>query len=345
MVDQDMPMIKILVASTGFAFGEGEAVADRIRKLAAKDSSVSAVIGITQSRQESVDAINRLGDTMPVIGASVTGDFMAEEARNFFHTQPTNERMAEAMVKRGVDADTERALIVYDSKDRYSKELRDGLARRLEDRGIEVEDPQFAKVPAPRPGNSSATALGMPDLSERICALPADHGKTFYAARGSQLPKVLARVQDTCGRNGTTRSSGIPVIASDVNTLIEYHDVPEWARLHKYDTVNLYYISFSDRPVLNRPEGGSDYSTGGDSFRAAAAAIEQASAESGGSASPSNVLQALRNHVTVRDSIAPDRGFALPLTEAGRARRPLFLCLAPHSPTVDSHGECRPGGR
>lgn len=345
MVDQNMPMLKILVANTGFAFGEGEAVADRVRKLAAKDSTVSAVIGITQSRQESIDAIKRLGASMPVIGASVTGDFMAEEARNFFHTQPTNERMAEAMVQHGVDPDSETALIVYDDKDRYSQELRDSLARRLKARGITVEDPWYAKVPAPRPGNGTVTALGLPDLAKRICALPADHGTTFYAARGSQLPKVLARVQDTCGGGGRAKSSRIPVIASDVNTLIEYHDVPEWARLYKYTAVDLYYISFSDRPVLNKPEGGSDYSTGGDSFRAAAAAIEQAFEDSGGSASPSNVLQSLRNHVTVQDSIAPDRGFTLPLSEDEWARRPLFLCLAPHSPHVDSHGECSRGGR
>ncbi|WP_461086931.1 ABC transporter substrate-binding protein [Streptomyces deserti] len=345
MVDHNTPMLKILVANTGFAFGAGETVADRVRKLAAKDSSVSAVIGITQSRQESVNAINRLGDSMPVIGASVTGDFMAQEARNFFHTQPTNERMAEAMVRRAVDLDSQKALIVYDSKDRYSHELRDSLARRLKAHGIAVEDPWFAQVPAPRPGNRNATALGLPDLAKRICALPADQGTTFYAARGTQLPKVLARVQDTCGGGGKTKSSPIPVIASDVNTLIEYQDVPEWARLHKYTAVDLYYISFSDRPVLHKPEGGSDYSTGGDSFRAAAAAIEQASAQSGGSASPSNVLQALRNHVTVQDGIAPDRAFTLPLSEEERAKRPLFLCLAPHSPHVDSHANCSRGGR
>lgn len=345
MVDHDTPMLKILVANTGFAFGEGEAVADRVKRLAEQDSSVSAVIGITQSRQESVDAINRLGESMPVIGASVTGDFMAEEARNFFHTQPTNERMAEVMVRRAVNWGSEKALIVYDSKDRYSNELRDGLARRLKARGIDVEDPWFAQVPAPRPGNSTATARGLPDLAKRICDLHADHGTTFYAARGTQLPKVLAKVQDTCGGDGTTKSSPLPVLASDVNTLIESKDVPAWAKLHKYAAVDLYYISFSDRAVLHRADGGSDYSTGADSFRAAAAAIEQASAQSGGSASPSNVLQALRNHVTVKDSIAPDRPFTLPLSEEERAKRPIFLCLAPHDPDVDSHRDCSRGGR
>lgn len=345
IVNQDKPMLRILVANTGFAFGHGQEVARQIKELAAKDSTVSAVIGITQSRKESVDAVNELGDSMPVIGASVTGDFMAEEARNFFHTQPTNERMAEVMAQRAVDRGSREALIVYDHKDRYSQELRDDLVGRLRAGHIAVEDPWFAQVPAPRPGNGSATALGLPDLADKICDLHKEHGTVFYAARGPQLPKVLAEVQNACGGSAATKSSPVAVVASDVNTLIDYKPVPEWAELYKYPAVDLYYVSFSDKPVLHSPEGGSDHSTGEDSFRAAAAAIRQAFAQSGGSASPSNVLQALRNHVIVRDSIAPDRPFTLPLDQRARTSRPIFLCLAPHNPGTDSHAHCDPGDR
>ncbi|XUL88467.1 ABC transporter substrate-binding protein [Streptomyces galilaeus] len=344
IVDQGKPMLKILVANTGFAFGHGKEVAQQVKKLAAKDSSVSAVIGITQSRKESVDAINELGGGMPVIGASVTGDFMADEARNFFHTQPTNERMAEIMAQRAMDAGSRKALVVYDRKDRYSQELRDDLVGRLEAGHIDVEHPWFDQVPAPTPGSGSTTAPGLPDLADRICALHKDHGSIFYVARGSQLPKVLAEVQNACGGDGTTKPSPIPIISSDVNTLIEFKPVPQWAELYNYPAVNLYYVSFSDKPVLHSPAGGSDYSTGSDSFRAAAAAIKQASDQSGGSASPSNVLQALHTHVTVQDSIAPDRPFTLPLGQAGRSSRPIFLCLAPHSPRADSHAHCDAGG-
>ncbi|MGP4001757.1 hypothetical protein [Streptomyces sp. 8N706] len=343
LVDNDKPMLKMVVANAGFALSEGKAVADRIKALAAKDSSISAVIGITQSRQESVDAINHLGASMPVIGASVTGDFMADEARNFFHTQPTNTVMARAMAARAADLGGKEALIVYDRKDRYSAELRRKLAHELKARDIAVQKPWFAEIPPPTPENSGATALRLPQLAQRICDLPAQDGITLYTARGTQLPKVLARVQDTCGRD-RAESTPIPVISADVNTLIEYQDLPASARLHKYTAVDLYYVSFSDRPVLHSPEGGSDFATGGDSFRAAAAAILEASAQSGGSATPSNVLQALRTGVTVRDDIAPDRGFDLPLDDDQRVRRPLFLCLTPHSPDVDSHGQCTRGG-
>ncbi|NEB01007.1 ABC transporter substrate-binding protein [Streptomyces sp. SID13726] len=345
IVNQDKPMLRILVANTGFAFGQGRPVARQIRELAAKDDTVSAVIGITQSRQESVDAINDLGDGMPVIGASVTGDFMATEARNFFHTQPTNERMAEVMARRATDRGSRKALIVYDREDRYSQELRDDLVARLRVGRVSVEDPWFAQVPAPRPGHGSATALGLPDLADRICALHKEHGTIFYVARGSQLPKVLAQVQSACGGDGTSGSSPVPVISSDVNTLIDYKPVPEWAELYKYPAVDLYYVSFSDKPVLHSPEGGSDHATGADSFRAAAAAITRAIAQSGGSASPSNVLQALRNRVVVRDGIAPDRPFTLPLGQKERRDRPIFLCLAPHDPGRDSHAHCQPGDR
>lgn len=339
-INENMPPLKIVVANTGFAFGKGRAVADQVRELAARDKTVAAVIGITQSRQESVDAINRLGESMPVIGASVTGDFMAEEAHNFFHTQPTNARMAQVMVRHALGLGGKKALIVYDKNDRYSKELRDDIAGELKARGIVPEDPWFAQVPAPTPENSGLTALGLPDLAGRICALRREKGITFYASRGTQLPKVLAEVQATCGGDDDIRSSPIPIVASDVNTLIEYEKVPGSARVQRYTAVGLYYISFSNKPVRKNIKGGSDYASGGDSFRAAAAAIETASAQSGGSASPSNVLQALRNSVDVRDSNASDRNFTLPLTDKERARRPLFLCLAPHSPELDSHGKC-----
>ncbi|HZG07323.1 MAG TPA: ABC transporter substrate-binding protein [Streptomyces sp.] len=343
-ISTHMPKLRLLVANAGFAFGEGERVADRIRELVEEDDTFSAVIGIAQSRRESVDAINRLDRRTPVIGASVTGDFMADDARNFFHTQATNAVMAEVMVRRAAGLKATRAVIVHDDTDLYSRELRRKLSGELRKRGIPVENPSYAEIPFPTSENEHTIALRLPQLARRICDLPAQGGITLYAARGTQLPKVLAEVQRTCGREHAGRRA-IPVIGSDVNTLIEYRDLPEWARIHRYTAVDLYYISFSDRPVLGAPEGGSDHTSGGDALRAAAAAVLQASTHSSGDASPSNVLQELRREVEVRGGGDPERDFTLPLDEERKRGRPVFLCLAPHDETTDSHDRCVRGGR
>ncbi|MFI1256173.1 ABC transporter substrate-binding protein [Streptomyces netropsis] len=326
-VNADRPRLRLLVANVGYAYSHAPAVVDRLNALAGEDPSISAVIGISQSRQASVDAINRLSVDLPVIGAAVTGDFMATETTTYFQTQPTNRHLARALARRVTELGRKKAMIVYDDKDRYSVNLQQDLRAELTDRDIAVEEPSFAVMREAAQSQRGGMST-LPDLAKEICALSRSGGITLYAARGSQLPKILNEVQAQCG---AARRPAFPLLASDTGTLVEYPEIPEFAHLDRYTAVDLSYIAFSrDRH--------SDHAVGSDAFRAAAAAIYRVWT---GTNTPraSNVLQQLRSGIDVQDTVAVERPFHLPADDQALARRPLFLCTVPHTP--DTPPDCR----
>ncbi len=316
--DAERPYLRLLVANAGYAFAEAEPVVDRLNELATDGTSVSAVIGISQSRQASVDAINRLSLDMPVIGAAVTGDFMSVDTATYFQTQPTNRHLARALTRRVIALKRKKALIIYDDKDRYSINLWQDLSGEMAKQGIEVMEPSVVRTPDfGQPGVVSA----LPDLSKKICALNQSGGIALFAARGSQLPKILNGIQAECGGVSGTP---FPLLASDVDTLVEYPELPEFARLDRYPAVDLTYIAFS-------ADHHSDHAAGSDAFRAAVAAIDRTWTGAKVPPRSSNVLQQLRNGVEVKDTVAQDRPFRLPADDQALARRPLFLCTVPHT--------------
>ncbi|MGH1552393.1 hypothetical protein ACRAWF_10420 [Streptomyces sp. L7] len=308
---------------------------------------MSAVIGITQSRKESVDAINELGGGMPVIGASVTGDFMADEARNFFHTQPTNERMAEIMAQRAMDAGSQKSA----GRLRPEGPLQPGAAGRRPRRAARSR-PHRCRAPVVRSGSGPHTRQRQHHRSgaarPRRQDLRTAQGPPARSSTSPGAPsfrRCSQRFRTPVGETERPKPSPIPIISSDVNTLIEFKPVPQWAELYNYPAVNLYYVSFSDKPVLHSPAGGSDYSTGSDSFRAAAA-VHQA-----GIRPVRRIRLAVERSCKLSTPTSPSRTASRrtgrsPCRSArpGGASRPIFLCLAPHSPRADSHAHCDAGG-
>ncbi|MFG2177706.1 ABC transporter substrate-binding protein [Streptomyces abikoensis] len=316
--DAERPYLRLLVANAGYAFAQGPKVVDRLNALAGDGTSILAVIGISQSRQASVDTINRLSPDLPVIGAAVSGDFMTTETPNYFQTQPTNRHFARALTRRVMELKRKKALIIYDDKDRYSLNLRQDLSSELAGQGVELVEPEVVRTPDfGQPGVVSA----LPELAKKICALNRDNGITLFAARGSQLPKILNQVQAECGNAAGTP---FPFLASDVDTLIEYPEIPEFAHLDRYTAVDLSYIAFSS-------DHHSDHAAGSDSFRAAAAAIYRTWTGTKLPPRASNVLQQLRNSVDVKDTVAQDRPFHIPSDDQALAERPLYLCTVSHT--------------
>ncbi|MEU1377870.1 ABC transporter substrate-binding protein [Streptomyces triculaminicus] len=325
--DAERPYLRLLVANAGYAFAQGTDVADRLNVLAGDGTSISAVIGISQSRDASVKAIQRLSPDLPVIGAAVTGDFMATETDTYFQTQPTNRHLARALTRRITSLRRKKALIIYDDKDRYSINLREDLRDELTGQGIEVLEPSIVRTPDfGQPGVASA----LPELAKRICGQNHNEAITVFAARGGQLPKILNEVQAECG---SAQGTPFPLLASDVDTLIEYPELPEFAELERYTAVDLTYIAFS-------ADRHSDHAAGSDSFRAAAAAINRTWTGTKIPLRASNVFQQLRNGVDVKDTVAQDRPFHLPADDRSLATRPLFLCTTPH--TADAVPSCQP---
>lgn len=314
--DSTKPGLRMLVANVGYAYRQAPAVVRRLNELAAEDPTITAVIGIAQSRDESVRAINQLSADLPVIGASVTGDFMTTDAPHYFQTQPTSRHMARALARRVIEVRRDKALVIYDDRDRYSTNLKEDLGEELRTRHIALQPPAIIRD---SPQDQFGVQGRLDELAAKICALGRTDGITLYAARGNALPRVLNAVQGRCGAG---KASAFPVLTADANVLIEYPELHKSASLETFTAVDLTYVAFS-------PNRHSDRDTGRDSFRAAAAAIGRVwNPENPPRAS--NVLQQLLSGIEVRDNIDNRRPFTIPPDTRVPVGRPLYLCTVPH---------------
>ncbi|MEU2749301.1 hypothetical protein ABZ613_24095 [Streptomyces collinus] len=314
--DSTKPGLRLLVANVGYAYRQAPAVVDRVNELADRDQTITAVIGIAQSRDESVKAINRLSPDLPVIGASVTGDFMTVEAPHYFQTQPTSRHMARALARRVAELGRDKALVIYDDRDRYSTNLKKDLDEELGTRDITLQPPAIIRD---SPQDQFGVQGRLDELASRICALGRADGITLYAARGNALPRVLNAVQGRCGAG---RARAFPVLTADANVLIEYPELHKSASLETFSAVDLTYVAFST-------DRHSDRDTGRDALRAAAAAIGRVwNPENPPRAS--NVLQQLLSGIEVQDNVDNRRPFTIPPGTRVPVGRPLYLCAVPH---------------
>lgn len=130
--------LKLRLANIGDLFKDGADVAPVIADQPAKGpGSVAAVIGISQSRRESLEAFTKMSD-IPVIGASIFGG-MANGADNFFMVGPADARFTEKMALWVHDhaPGYVGAEIVYDPDDQYfSDNLREDLTVDLTRAGV-----------------------------------------------------------------------------------------------------------------------------------------------------------------------------------------------------------------
>ncbi|MCW2504293.1 MAG: hypothetical protein JWO79_2577 [Actinomycetia bacterium] len=313
--------IRLVVANTGFEFRRGTEVVAKLTDLAAKDPSVSAVIGISQSRAESVDALGKLPTDLAVIGANTTGHFMLADLPRYFATQPTDAELASAMVADAASRGFSKAMVIADDHDGYSRELHGYL-------GTELARRKIAVVPQPFEFRSADAYLDqvtsqLPDLAAKLCALTRAHGAVFYTARGDYLPKLLVQVElAACG-------VPVPMIAGDISHLVEYEGTPEYARVNRFHSVVFDYVAFSEH-------SDAEQATGSDALRAAAAAISQAAMVTGAdSVRASNVLQRLIGGLVV----SGERRFTIDAaTRAPKDRQTMFLCRP--KPTGVGSGEC-----
>jgi hypothetical protein len=309
--------IRLIVANSGYEFGQGPRVAAELTELAAEDPTISAVIGISQSREESIDALSRIPDSLAVIGANTTGNFMTDRLPRYFATQPPNSALAAAIVSEVARRGFGSAMIVADDHDGYSWELHNYLAAELR---------KAKKKPVPQPfpfraGTDAELATvtsRLPELAQQVCSLTRQGGVTIYAGRGDYLPKLLDHVQQTCVSDGAIAS--VPVLAGDITPLVEYEGTPQYARVNTFPGIDLKYTSFS-------ANSNAELLTGSDALRAAAAAVNQAAQVTGvDSVRASNVLQRLNAGITV-DGGRDHRGFSIsPVTRLPVNRSTLYIC-------------------
>ncbi|GAA3463541.1 hypothetical protein ACFFSW_00080 [Saccharothrix longispora] len=178
--------VKLILANSGDRFTDGRWVAERIaERERVGRGELAAVIGISQSRPEALEAVGGLTG-IPVIGAAMYGSEMAQNP-NMFLSSPFNAAFAEEIATWVRGQGKQGSAVVYDPDDPYfSNELRDELNAR----GVGSEDKDVVAKETPGKGGKGEPTLKKEDVA-RLCA-EADTVVPVVAGRGDQLLKLLS---------------------------------------------------------------------------------------------------------------------------------------------------------
>ncbi|MEU5597895.1 ABC transporter substrate-binding protein [Streptomyces sp. NPDC020298] len=217
---QNKMPIRLLIANTGqyFAYGssigKGPDVTQMIIRRKAEEHIV-AVLGITQSRPESLRAARELDEKgIPVIANGVTGSNMVGPGSppRYFQVTTPNARVASVLADfihnaptvRDLASDRPHPVVVYDSTDTYfSTDLRNLFADAYHKYG-KTDEVEFSEKPGTRTPEDIATA---------VCDKVTDaHGVIVYLGRSGVLPSFLNAMQRAGGQCQPSHGT-IPLIA------------------------------------------------------------------------------------------------------------------------------------
>lgn len=219
---QSLP-IRVLIANPGDRFAYGPDVAERIVDCAEKDPTLSAVIGIAQSRHVSRMAIQSLAPTgMPIISSTSTGDLMAASSSHYYQIAPRNDREAHVIadfIKHYPTAEVtngkapiiaKRVVVIEDPRDEFSQNLAEDFRKYYQsntDKIVKTFDygPDEAKTMALDPklnGVDEQPESSAHDLVKDLCMeIGKEPTLVFYASRAQQLNDMLNQIPtgETCG--------------------------------------------------------------------------------------------------------------------------------------------------
>ncbi|HEX4225522.1 MAG TPA: ABC transporter substrate-binding protein, partial [Pseudonocardiaceae bacterium] len=163
-------LLRILLANFGGDSLYATQAATQIQQLAEQDSSVLAVTGMGQTREQTVSAATVLGTAtgtwsgIPVITSAPTGDALAGKDYVFM-TAATNDRQADVGTAFVQSHFPNRKLyVIYDSNDLYSSDLEESYARSLAAAGLP------AAIPEVYDADSNDTRQSLSGIVGDICA-------------------------------------------------------------------------------------------------------------------------------------------------------------------------------
>lgn len=260
LADNDANRIRtrVVIANPGDRFVHGLEVAERIADEAGEDETVVGVVGISQSRDASFEAIRLLGEEgLPVVAGPVTGDNMLNSSQYYYQVGPRNARVADMLVEFSANTEIvsagdgemvtpDGAVIVTDHSDYYSANLADDLYDELGSGQVEtisyaVEDPDS---PLPDPGSDTAPATrvhSLYELADQVCASMGGRDVLFFTSRSSQFVGML----DNMHNNNDCPDTYTVVAGSAVTKLVENR--PDL--MSEHPGVSLYYAAFGSREV------------------------------------------------------------------------------------------------
>ncbi|MEW1837479.1 hypothetical protein AB0392_05930 [Nonomuraea angiospora] len=202
------PLVRILLANAGGRMEHGSSIARLLLRYRDEEAPIVGVVGLDQSRQETVAAIQELGKAgLPMVASTLSADRLVNESPFYFQVAPQNSRQAwmaaafaDSLVKKREVKRRARVYYSHDVTDYYASNLRARVVARLEERGFAVEGLRFTPVGGGKPGpddRSDDAYAGEPrDAGVSACGFD---GLVYFAGRGiPDFAEFVKGVADKC---------------------------------------------------------------------------------------------------------------------------------------------------
>ncbi|MEO3814411.1 hypothetical protein ABGB17_35900 [Sphaerisporangium sp. B11E5] len=238
--------LRLLIANTGEFFRHGADVTRQVIEQA-DEHGLAAVIGLTQSRPESLDAAKALSDAeIPVVGIGVVGSKMSDNdaPARYFQVTPPNGRIADVMAAFAAKSPDLRALtrpdprgggrtaiVLYDPDDTFfSADLKEKFQKRYHAGRVElVEYREAVKVGA-----------RTSDIAKRVCEQARRYdGFVVYAARSAAMTDLFDNMQI---ENQCLRGTPVPVLSESTSTRV----LEDYETMDRYSVVRLFFTLFNE---------------------------------------------------------------------------------------------------
>ncbi|MFJ9558835.1 ABC transporter substrate-binding protein [Streptomyces fuscichromogenes] len=246
-VRQNKMPIRLLIANTGqyFQYGAHRTAAPKDPDVAQmiisrrRQDRISAVIGITQSRPQSLNAVRELDQAgIPVVANGVSGSIMVgpDSPQRYFQISAPDGRVAPVLADfvrhspavRALTSGTPHAVVVYDPTDTaFSTDLKNLFVAAYRGHGG-IDEIKYSEKPGATTPESIASA---------VCdKVAATHGIVVYLARSGVLPSLLNAMQSAGGQCQPPEGTTIPLITESSPIGFQLHP-GQTARAHPYMTL------------------------------------------------------------------------------------------------------------
>ncbi|MEU6714275.1 hypothetical protein ABZ897_22640 [Nonomuraea sp. NPDC046802] len=202
------PLIRILLANAGGRMEHGSRIARLLLRYRDDEAPIVGVVGLDQSRQETVAAIQELGKAgLPMVASTLSADRLVNESPFYFQVAPQNSRQAwmaaafaDSLVEKGEVKRRARVYYSHDVTDYYASNLASRVVARLKERGFAVEGRRFTPVGSakPGPGDRSEDVYDGEPRDAGVSACGFD-GLVYFAGRGiPDFAEFVKGVADKC---------------------------------------------------------------------------------------------------------------------------------------------------
>jgi ABC-type branched-subunit amino acid transport system substrate-binding protein len=248
-VRQNKMPIRLLIANTGqyFQYGSRSAAAPKDPDVTQmiisrqRQDHIAAVIGITQSRPESLNAVRELDQAgIPVIANGVSGSTMVgpDSPQRYFQISAPDGRVAQVLADfihhspaiRQLTGPTPHAVVVYDPTDAaFSTDLKNLFVAAYRRYGG-IDEIKYTEKPG---------ATTPEDIASDVCnKVAATHGMVVYLARSGVLPSLLNAMQSAGGHCQPPQGTTIPMITESSPIDFQLHP---GQTAHAYPYMTLFY--------------------------------------------------------------------------------------------------------